>query len=70
MGLTHFDEHGNSRMVDVSDKDITKRIAIAKGKIQVGEEVMKHILTGSVEKGRSEERRVEKECRSRGSPYH
>ena len=26
--MTHFDEEGNARMVDVSDKDVTKRIAV------------------------------------------
>ena len=51
MGLTHFDDQGNARMVNVSDKEITKRLAIAKGKIYVGQEILDHILAGSVEKG-------------------
>ena len=49
--LTHFDESGNAIMVDVSDKNITKRIAIAKGKIYVNEAVMNAILNNKVEKG-------------------
>ena len=49
--LTHFDESGNAIMVDVSDKNITKRIAIAKGRIYVNEAVMNAILNNKVEKG-------------------
>lgn len=49
--LTHFDEAGNAIMVDVSDKSITKRTAIAKGRIYVNEAVMNAILSNSVEKG-------------------
>ena len=29
--LTHIDEKGDVRMVDVSEKDITKRVAVAEG---------------------------------------
>ena len=49
--LTHFDESGNAIMVDVSDKNITKRIAIAKGRIYVNEAVMNAILNNKVDKG-------------------
>lgn len=49
--LTHFDESGNAIMVDVSDKNITKRIAIAKGRIYVNEAVMDAILNNKIEKG-------------------
>ena len=38
--LTHFDENGNAVMVDVSDKPVTHRTAIATGAIQVGSEIM------------------------------
>jgi len=31
--LTHFDERGNARMVDVGDKDVTERIATAKASV-------------------------------------
>ena len=31
MDLTHFDQDGNAWMVDVSDKDITTRTAVAEG---------------------------------------
>jgi cyclic pyranopterin phosphate synthase len=31
--LTHFDDDGNAHMVDVSAKDSTERIAVAKGSV-------------------------------------
>ena len=33
MEWNHFDENGNAVMVDVSEKEITERIAVASGKI-------------------------------------
>ena len=50
-GLTHIDEQGNAIMVDVSDKEVTKRTATASGKIKVGDAVMKAVTEGSVIKG-------------------
>ena len=32
-GLTHFDEQGNARMVDVGDKDVTERVATARASV-------------------------------------
>lgn len=49
--LTHFDDHGNAVMVDVSNKDITIRTAVAKGKILVNPEVMEAVLDHTVKKG-------------------
>ncbi|MGL5615995.1 MAG: cyclic pyranopterin monophosphate synthase MoaC [Sarcina sp.] len=49
--LTHFDDEGNARMVDVSSKIETKRIALARGAIKVSEEIMNRIKDGTVEKG-------------------
>lgn len=49
--LTHFDEEGNAIMVDVSGKQDTSRIAIAKGKIQVSKEVIEAVLNKDVQKG-------------------
>ena len=49
--LTHFDDKGNAVMVDVSDKNITKREAIAKGKIYVNDAVMDAVINVKVEKG-------------------
>lgn len=51
MELTHFDENGNARMVDVGDKDITKRIAIAKGSIKVSKQIFDAIKNKDVKKG-------------------
>lgn len=49
--LTHFDEEGKARMVDVSEKDVTKRVAKAGGRIIVGREIFERIKEGTVEKG-------------------
>lgn len=49
--LNHFDERGNAVMVDVSGKPETERVAIAKGKIKVNQEVMQAIVTGTSKKG-------------------
>lgn len=49
--FTHFDEHGNAYMVDVSDKDITKRTAVAQGTIHVSREVIDAVLGKKLKKG-------------------
>lgn len=51
MELTHFDEYGNARMVDVGRKDDTKRTASAKGSIKAGSAVLSAISEGRVAKG-------------------
>jgi len=51
MELSHLDEKGNARMVDVSDKDVTKRVAIAGGYIHMSPEVLDAIKSGSTSKG-------------------
>ena len=51
MELTHFDEHGNARMVDVSEKDITSRSACAVGSILVNEEILHKIEQSDMKKG-------------------
>ena len=50
-GLNHFDEKGNAVMVDVSEKSETKRVAVAKGSINVSKEIMNLIKTGNIKKG-------------------
>lgn len=50
-GFSHLDENGNAVMVDVTEKNITQRIARASGRIYVGEEVLKAIKGGNVPKG-------------------
>jgi len=49
--LTHFDEAGNARMVDVSDKAETSRVATAVGRIRMQPETLALIRDGSVAKG-------------------
>lgn len=51
MEFTHFDDQGNARMVDVSDKDTTERAATATGSIQMNQEAMDAILQKKVKKG-------------------
>lgn len=51
MELTHIDEKGNARMVDVSGKDITRREAVATGRVLMGSEVLKLIAEGRMPKG-------------------
>ncbi len=49
--LNHFDENGNAVMVDVTDKAVTERIAVAEGKIYVNRDVYDAIVQGTVKKG-------------------
>ncbi|MDD2957017.1 MAG: cyclic pyranopterin monophosphate synthase MoaC [Lachnospiraceae bacterium] len=49
--FTHFDADGNAVMVDVSEKEDTKRIARAVGRIRVNEEVMNAVQAQTVKKG-------------------
>lgn len=51
MGITHIDEHGNAIMVDVGAKDITERVAVARGKIKMSAECLAAINEGAVKKG-------------------
>ena len=49
--FTHFDDKGNAYMVDVSDKDITKRTAVAQGTISMSREVMDAVIGKKIKKG-------------------
>lgn len=49
--FTHFNEEGHARMVDVSDKDVTKRTATAQSKIKVTEEIYAAITKENIKKG-------------------
>jgi len=49
--FSHFDEEGNAQMVDVSEKALTKRIAIAKGVVKVKSETLQKILDKKIHKG-------------------
>jgi len=50
-GFTHFDPEGRALMVDVSDKQETERIAVAKGDIVMQPEMLERIQEGALEKG-------------------
>ena len=49
--FTHLDEAGNPRMVDVGDKEPTRRRAVAEGWIRTSEETVRAIAEGAVPKG-------------------
>ena len=49
--MTHFDEAGRARMVDISGKPITERMAKAKGIIRMQRETLETIRSGSAKKG-------------------
>ncbi len=51
MELTHLDERQNPKMVDVSPKDSTHRVAIARGKISMSAEAFSAIKEQRVKKG-------------------
>lgn len=51
MGLTHFDSYGKAVMVDVAEKEETKREATATGKITLNQEAYQAIEQGTAGKG-------------------
>ena len=51
MNLTHLDNNNRPKMVDVSDKNDTKRVAVASGKITMSKEAYEAIIGNIVKKG-------------------
>ena len=49
--LTHIDKAGNARMVDISDKDDTERVAVAKGAVVMQASTLDLIEAGLLKKG-------------------
>jgi len=49
--LSHFNARGDVHMVDISEKDITKRRAVASGVIQMQAETLQRIVSGEHKKG-------------------
>jgi cyclic pyranopterin phosphate synthase len=49
--LSHLDEQGRARMVDVSEKEVTSRTAVARGSIHMHAETLTLILESKIEKG-------------------
>jgi cyclic pyranopterin phosphate synthase len=50
-GLTHFDGDGHAHMVDVSEKDVTARIAVAEGHVKMARETFDIMAEGRAKKG-------------------
>ncbi|WP_343082111.1 cyclic pyranopterin monophosphate synthase MoaC [Ostreiculturibacter nitratireducens] len=51
MSLTHFDDKGRAHMVDVGDKAVTDRVAVAEGRVVMLPETLAHVLEGTAKKG-------------------
>ena len=49
--LTHIDARGRVRMVDVGDKPVTTREAVARGSIRMSSEALRQIRRGAIKKG-------------------
>ena len=50
-GLTHFNAKGEAHMVDVADKAVTHRVAVAEGRITMQPETLALIRQGGMKKG-------------------
>ncbi len=51
MDLTHLDENNRPKMVDVSDKKETTRVAVASGQISMSQEAYDAIINNNTKKG-------------------
>jgi len=49
--LTHFNEQGRAKMVDVSGKPVTRRVAVARARVCMKPETLSRIRQGNMEKG-------------------
>jgi cyclic pyranopterin phosphate synthase len=49
--LTHFDAQGRAHMVDVSEKDVTARLAVAEGYVKMSAQTLEIIQEGRAKKG-------------------
>ena len=50
-GFTHFDAEGRAVMVDVTEKDVTDRVAVAKGSVRMAPETLRLVMEGGLKKG-------------------
>ncbi|MCO8144339.1 cyclic pyranopterin monophosphate synthase MoaC [Rhodovulum tesquicola] len=50
-GLTHFDAEGHAHMVDVSDKPVTVRLAVAEGWVRMTSQTLDIVRQGRADKG-------------------
>lgn len=51
MEFTHFNEQGLSKMVDISDKPTTKRVAVASAFIKMNPDTISNVKEGTISKG-------------------
>src|SRR5271166_798029 len=51
--LTHLDARGQIRMVDVGEKPVTRRVAIARGEIRMAPATLQAIVGGKLKKGQA-----------------
>ncbi|MCB2131877.1 MAG: cyclic pyranopterin monophosphate synthase MoaC [Rhodobacteraceae bacterium] len=51
MALTHFDTEGHAHMVDVSDKAVTDRIAVAEARVEMTSATLSLVTDGTAKKG-------------------
>lgn len=51
MELTHFNEQGRAKMVDVSDKEVTSRTAVAQTLVRMAPATLSRIKEGKIGKG-------------------
>ena len=49
--FTHFDDDGKAVMVDITEKKITERIAVATGEIVMNKETLEAVKKGNIKKG-------------------
>jgi cyclic pyranopterin phosphate synthase len=49
--LTHLGKKGEARMVDVSGKRVTERVAVAEGRVIMSKATLDHVLAGDAKKG-------------------
>jgi cyclic pyranopterin phosphate synthase len=49
--FTHFNEQGRAKMVDISEKEISSRVALAQSQVEMSTEVLRQIEEGQVGKG-------------------
>ncbi len=51
MKLTHLDKLGRARMVDISKKELVKRVAVAEGRVFVSSQARKLVINSGMPKG-------------------
>ena len=65
--LTHVDEAGRLRMVDVSDKAVTVREAVARGRITMSVDALRAVREATLKKGDAlQAARLARRCRADG----